>query len=103
MRPPFEVWAPRQIARLRSEADALQRTLESYLASADTQSEDYDPPVDASAPTPARSANGREGGRPVKHNRLLEFIDEAGPVGMTTDEVVAAAKAAGHVINRNSL
>lgn len=115
MRTPFEVWAPREIAQLRADADALQRTLDRYLAYA----------LPEPNALPARAANGLDrelahvaeafatrkrtadmspaGGRPAKHSHILDLIDHAGPAGLTTDELDRASEAAGRPIKRNSL
>ena len=38
-RPPFHVWAPQEIARLRAEAENLQRVLDAYLGTPTAKSD----------------------------------------------------------------
>ena len=103
MRPPFEIWAPSHIARLRADADALERTLAAYLA--ETERDSPAPVVVPLKPTPPHSPkpNTEGGGRPSKHGHILDMVLKAGPTGLTTDEIEQAAEAAGRPILRNSL
>jgi len=110
MRPPFEVWAPQEIANLRAEADALQRTLDRYLGQSSSAlgssahgSNGTVPQAMISTRIKTNSKVSQAGGRPAKHGPILEIIDQAGPVGLTIDEIDRASVAAGHPINRNSL
>ena len=112
MRPPFEIWAPQQIASLRAEADALQRTLDRYLGQpsvapgrADVaQSVHADlPPAKVATRTGADGRASQGVGRPTKHSLVLDIIDRAGPTGLTMDEIERASTESGHPIKRNSL
>lgn len=115
MRTPFEIWAPQEIAQLRADADALQRTLDRYLVQA--LPEPNAPPARAANVLDRELAHVAEafasrkrttdipptGGRPAKHSHILDMIDQAGPAGLTTDELDRASGAAGRPIKRNSL
>jgi hypothetical protein len=106
MRPPFEVWAPQEIAQLRAEADALQRTLDRYLGQPSVDSSAKSQTDGGAASAPSRAARSRASsgtGRPTKHGHILDLIDQAGAAGLTTDEIESASVAAGHPIKRNSL
>lgn len=110
MRPPFEVWAPQEIANLRTEADALQRTLDRYLGQPSNASGSSVRGSNGNAPqamAPTQTKTDRKmpkgGGRPAKHGPILDIIDQAGRVGLTIDEIDRASAAAGHPVKRGSL
>lgn len=101
MRPPFEVWATQEIAKLRVEADALQRTLDRYMGLADA-------PVRSSVAATATATSGQSAilGKPVrvsKYGPILEWLDQAGPSGLTMNEIVHRLETTGSVVKRGSL
>jgi hypothetical protein len=82
--PPFDVWAPTEIVRLREQADALERALKLYLSNFEVQ-----PQLAANAaPAPSvvrsveRSAErGTRGVRPSKYDEVIQaFVDEGRPL-----------------------
>lgn len=112
MRQPFEIWAPQEIANLRAEADALQRTLDRYLGQSGValgrvdaaQSVHADlPPAKIATRVRANSRTSQGVGRPTKHSLILDIIDQAGPTGLTMDEIERTSLQRGHPIKRNSL
>jgi hypothetical protein len=72
MSKPFEIWAPEQIARLRTEADALERSLKLYLESAKAEQ---------NGPPPKSAPEG------TKIGRVLDWIRSASPRGRTLSEI----------------
>lgn len=114
MRPPFEIWAPQEIANLRAEADALQRTLDRYLGQPSVAPGRVDAAqivhVQADSPPAKVAMRAKAGGRapqgvgrPTKHSLILDIVDQAGPTGLTIDEIERASVRLGHPIKRNSL
>ena len=83
----YETFTREKIARLRAEADALEKNLKEFQAIA------------------ARASGG--GGRKPQEgsaiSAILEAIDTAGPEGMTLDDMIAYAAALGHDVKRNTL
>jgi hypothetical protein len=79
----FENWARKEIARLRNEADSLDRALKRYLES----------------PSHYRHTDKRRS----KNDPILDAIDQAGLVGLSTDEIMNVAANAGLIMNRNNM
>lgn len=85
----MEAFMRDKIARLRAEADALDKTLKEYLS------------VQARVAGAARRSgdNPRSGAFGV----ILEAISRAGQNGLSLDEMIAAAKEEGYDVKRNTL
>jgi len=90
----FEKWAGDEITRLRDEADHLDRTLARYLASHSVR-----PSADRTQT--ANSHPVRQ--RTSKNEPILQAIDRAGPMGLSSDEIIQIAKTAGLNTNRNAV
>lgn len=103
MRPPFEQWASQEIAKLRLEADALQRALDRYLAETMPAAGGDKPKPSQSDESKHKPSEAPSGGRPSKHGHILKLVEEAGPGGLSTDEIEDASAKMGHAIKRNSL
>lgn len=99
----FEEWTRSEISRLRAEADALEKNLERFSMSrpgtapraAFTQ---------ASRKVLAEHASylvGRK--RRSKNDVILDAINQAGPSGLSLDEIVMVADRAGVTSNRNTI
>lgn len=93
----FEGWARLEISRLRAEADALESTLSRFLASHSAADRSSQPKT----ATALHSLSPRK--RRSKNDVILSAIDQAGPDGMSMDEIVEAAERAGIVSTRNTL
>lgn len=103
MRPSFEQWASHEIAKLRSEADALQRSLDRYLAETGTTTGEVKavtPPVIA---LQQKTLIASSVGRPSKHEHIRTLLVEAGPNGLSNEEIEMASRQMGHAIKRDSL
>lgn len=89
MQQPFEAWARSRIAGLRAEADALQRTLDSYLA--DQPASEDAPSVEPKSDKSHEVVRGVVGARRPgsKMSRLRQHIRDAGPDGLTLDGLAA--------------
>lgn len=101
MRPPFEIWAAQEIAKLRTEADALQRTLNRYMGLADAPVRSSVTAVTSATSSP--SASLRKPVRASKYGPILDWLDQAGPSGMTMNEIVGRLEAMGSTVKRGSL
>jgi hypothetical protein len=95
----FEEWTRIEIGRLRAEADALERTLNRFLSS---QSNDprslisIEPKLVGMPTAPFRK-------RRSKNDAILEVLDQAGPYGLSMDDLMKAAKQVGITPNRNAI
>ncbi|WGM41122.1 hypothetical protein [Caulobacter sp. NIBR1757] len=85
----MEAFMRDKIARLRAEADALEKTLKEYLS------------VQARVAGAARRSGDHP--RSGAFGVILEAIGKAGPNGMTLDEMIDAAKDEGYEVKRNTL
>ena len=94
----FESWTRQEIGRLRSEADALERTLERFLASRPKAA-----PADASGPSSKSDKKTHPRKRRSKNDPIRDVINRAGPNGLSLDEIFAAAEAAGITSTRDAI
>lgn len=83
----FETFARDEIARLRAEADALEKTLKKFQAS-------------MSRVARVSSGEPRSGGG---FGAVLDALAAAGPRGLSLDEMIEAAEVAGFEVKRNTL
>jgi len=97
-KPPFEVWAPEEIRRLRTEADNLERSLQAYLGKGVKRANSI-VKLTFGAPVPKR----RKLRRGDKNAFVLDRLKESGAHGISTQELFEAAQAAGIPIKRPSL
>ena len=91
----FEVWAPREVQRLRQEADVLQLALDRFLASRQSS---------PSAKSQEADPNGNGQSRKPKHDALFNRWAEASasaPIGYDDMERIAAEQ--GVAMNRSLL
>ena len=112
-REPFEVWARRETERLRHEAgvllqraDTLDAALQDYLRSTAETAADSTPQHQTATEDMSADAeeHGRRGpSRSPKYQAILDAMEDAGAVGMTSEEMAQAAEAKGHKIDRNAL
>ncbi|MGK2911682.1 MAG: hypothetical protein ACSLE1_18040 [Sphingobium sp.] len=73
-----------KIARLRSEADALEKVLKEF--------------------TGAKGRSTRQAGAPTGgFGAVMDALEEAGPAGMSLDEMIQAASDRGYDVNRATL
>lgn len=102
----FEQWAKTEIARLRTEADALQRALDKYLEAQRTAPAPY-PSLPAATgqavALPVRRAPRKKTGYGTKTAFVMNKIDQAGTEGITTDQLVQHIADAHMGIKRSSL
>lgn len=84
----FESFMREKIARLRAEADALEKTLKEFSGSR------------ARASGGSRASSGATAGG---FGAVLEALDAAGTEGLTLDEMIEAASRKGFTVNRNTL
>jgi hypothetical protein len=83
----YVTFTKERIARLRAEADALERNLKEFQVAL------------ARSQTPARKG----GGETSAFGFILESLSAAGPEGMTLDEMIEAAAVGGFNVKRNTL
>jgi|GEM_PF-5687511 len=86
----FEAFTRDRIGRLRTEADALEKTLKEYV----------------SARARKEGATRRSGGdnpRSGAFGVIMEAIAAAGPEGLTLDQMIDAAAEGGFEVKRNTL
>jgi hypothetical protein len=93
-KPPFPDWAPREIARLRQEADALQRALDLYLGR----------PSGAGVFDGPKLVHTNDGSRSKisKYEPMFKAFEAAGRV-LTLDDMLNIAQQAGFSLNRANL
>jgi hypothetical protein len=87
----YEAFTREKIARLRADADALERHLKEFLVASARAS---------GVPARSRQQGSQEGSA---IGAVLDAIDAAGPDGMTLDEMIDDARKGGFEVNRNTL
>lgn len=90
----YETFTREQIARLRAEADALEKNLKAFQAH--------------SARVASAGSMGTTTGRPrtlagSAFSAVMEAIEAAGRDGLTLNEMIEAARVEGHEVKRNTL
>ena len=101
-RPSFEVWAPSEIERLRSEASALEKTLALYLRS--SVASPTDGPVSPRPNGLRPNGNTSSSGRVSKYEPLMQLWAKAsGDNGVTMNELDQTAAANGYRLERHVL
>jgi len=86
----FEEFTRDRIARLRAEADALDKTLKEYLSAKNRQ-------------VGQTRRSGPDQPRSGAFGVVMEAIANAGPEGLTLDQMIDAAAAEGFTVKRNTL
>lgn len=93
-KPEFEGWARLEIARLRAEADGLERALQRFL-----RAENVHPPLGQ----PNGVITARASRKGTKTSAIVRFVRESGPQGVSLDDVLQFAEKHGLHMKRNSV
>jgi hypothetical protein len=96
-KPPFDLWAPTEISRLRRQADELEAALTLYLRLTPDGQASSSP---LSKSMPSKSILGRR--RPSKYENLFEAFEDTGRV-LSMDEMMTIAERLGLHLDRANL
>lgn len=98
-RPPFEIWAPQEVNRLRREADALEGALNVYLARSGNALGANGASAQSSTLLGTRP---REGGRRSRYEPAFEQFALTGRP-LSLDEMLEIARSKGFNLSRNNM